>query len=223
MGLSGDAAITHNPTGHPGAGHAGAQCPGLHGRGVPPAQGYDDPVSSAPALAMGDTAPGFVLPLTDGRTVDLSDLPDAQAIAVVFWCNHCPYVNAWLGRLNDLAEELADRGLVVICINSNDAVTYPADSFDAMVERVRQTGTVFRYAHDETQDVARAYGAERTPEVFLLDADRRLRYRGAIDDSTEPGGVTEQWLRDAALAVMRGQDVAVTETPAVGCSVKWRH
>ncbi|MBM3635271.1 MAG: thioredoxin family protein [Actinobacteria bacterium] len=223
MGLSGSAAITHNPTGHPGAGRGVAQCPGLHGRGVPPARGYDGPVSRAPAISVGDTVPGFVLPLTDGRTVDLSDLPGAQAIAVVFWCNHCPYVNAWLGRLNDLAEELADRGLVVICVNSNDAVTYPADSFDAMVERVRQTGTVFRYAHDETQDVARAYGAERTPEVFLLDADRRLRYRGAIDDSTEPGGVTQQWLHDAALAVLRGQDVAVTETPAVGCSVKWRH
>ncbi len=180
-------------------------------------------MSPHPALAIGDTAPTFTLPLTDGRMVDLADLPGAQAIAVVFWCNHCPYVNAWLGRLNDLAEELADRGLVVVCINSNDAVTYPADSFDAMVERVRQTGTVFRYAHDETQEVARAYGAERTPEVFLLDSERRLRYRGAIDDSTDPDGVTERWLRDAALAVMRGQDVATPETPAVGCSVKWRH
>ncbi len=181
-----------------------------------------DSMSSQPALAIGDTAPGFTLPLTDGRTVDLAELPGAQAIAVVFWCNHCPYVNAWLGRLNDLAEELADRGLVVICINSNDAVTYPADSFDAMVEKVRQTGTVFRYAHDDTQEVARAYGAERTPEVFLLDADRRLRYRGAIDDAVQPDDVTERWLRDAALAVMRGQPVAVAETPAVGCSVKWR-
>ena len=87
---------------------------------------------------------------------------------------------------------------------------------------MRQTGTVFRYAHDDTQEVARAYGAERTPEVFLLDADRRLRYRGAIDDAVQPDDVTERWLRDAALAVMRGQPVAVAETPAVGCSVKWR-
>ncbi len=174
------------------------------------------------ALSIGDIAPTFSLPQTDGRTCDLSGLTGARAIAVVFWCNHCPYVNAWLGRLNDLAEELADRGLVVVCVNSNDAATYPADSFEGMMEKVRQTGTVFRYAHDATQEVARAYGAERTPEVFLLDADRRLRYRGAIDDSTQPEGVTARWLRDAALAVMRGQDVATTETPAVGCSVKWR-
>jgi len=174
------------------------------------------------ALSVGDIAPAFSLPQTDGRTCDLTDLPGARAIAVVFWCNHCPYVNAWLGRLNDLAEELADRGLIVVCVNSNDAGTYPADSFDNMVEKVRQTGTVYRYAHDATQEVARAYGAERTPEVFLLDADRRLRYHGAIDDSTEPAGVTSRWLRDAALAVLRGQDVQVTDTPAVGCSVKWR-
>lgn len=174
------------------------------------------------ALSVGDIAPSFSLPQTDGRTCDLTDLPGARAVAVVFWCNHCPYVNAWLGRLNDLAEELADRGLVVVCVNSNDADTYPADSFGSMVDKVRQTGTVFRYAHDATQEVARAYGAERTPEVFLLDAERRLRYHGAIDDSTQPEGVTARWLRDAALAVLRGQDVQVTETPAVGCSVKWR-
>ena len=179
-------------------------------------------VSDPTTLAIGDIAPTFSLPQTDGRTADLGNLPDARAIAVVFWCNHCPYVGAWLGRLNDLAEQLADRGLVVICVNSNDADTYPADSFENMVERVRQTGTVFRYAHDATQEVARAYGAQRTPEVFLLDSDRRLRYRGAIDDAVQPGDVTRTWLHDAALAVMRGQDVVVTETPAVGCSVKWR-
>jgi len=174
------------------------------------------------ALSVGDIAPPFSLPQTDGRTCDLTDLPGARAVAVVFWCKHCPYVNAWLGRLNDLAEELADRGLVVVCVNSNDADTYPADSFGHLVEEVRQTGTAFRYAHDATQEVARAYGAERTPEVFLLDAKRRLRYHGAIDDSTQPEGVTARWLRDAALAVLRGQDVQVTEMPAVGCSVKWR-
>ena len=178
-------------------------------------------VSDPTTLALGDIAPTFSLPQTDGRTADLGNLPDARAIAVVFWCNHCPYVGAWLGRLNDLAEQLADRGLVVICVNSNDADTYPADSFENMVERVRQTGTVFRYAHDATQEVARAYGAQRTPEVFLLDSDRRLRYRGAIDDNVSVAAEAKKhYLKDALEALGKGAKIKTKSTPAMGCSIK---
>lgn len=173
------------------------------------------------SISPGDIAPDFTLPQTDGRSVSLDALADARAIAVVFWCNHCPYVKAWTDRMNDLAEQMAERGLVVVAINSNDARRYPEDSFDQMIERVRDTGTAFRYAHDATQEIARAYGAERTPEVFLLDSERRLRYHGAIDDCTEPAGVTAHWLRDAVEAVIAGRQPDPFETEAVGCTIKW--
>jgi peroxiredoxin len=174
------------------------------------------------SLALGEPGPPFALPAVGGDQVALEDLADRAAVAVVFSCNHCPYVRAWEDRLNDIARDYASRGVAVVAINSNDAASYPADSFDAMAERAREKGFVFPYAQDAGQEVARAYGASRTPEVFLLDGAGRLAYHGAIDDSTEPEAVRMPYLRQALDAVLAGQAPPAAETGVVGCTVKWR-
>lgn len=173
------------------------------------------------SLAVGDIAPGFALPAVGGATATL-DGDDRTATVVVFSCNHCPYVMAWEGRLNEIARDFASRGVATVAINANDAARYPADSFEAMVERAADRGFVFAYARDESQEVARAYGAERTPEVFVVDGERRVTYHGAIDDSREPTGVSETYLRDALEAVLEGRAPAIAETAPVGCTIKWR-
>jgi hypothetical protein len=137
-------------------------------------------------------------------------------------CNHCPYVQAWEGRLSSIARDYADRKVRVAAVNSNDAASYPEDSFEEMQKRAQAQGFAFDYLYDEPQAVARELGAERTPEVFLFDRDRRLVYHGAIDDSRDEDGVGHQYLRDALDAILSGEEPAVSETPAVGCTVKWR-
>jgi peroxiredoxin len=173
-------------------------------------------------LPLGTTALPFSLPAVDGRTRSLDDYADADALAVVWSCNHCPYVLAWEDRLNAVAREYRDRGVRVVAINSNDSQMYPEDSFDAMREHARAKGFVFDYLHDEDQAVAEAYSPERTPEVFLFDKNRRLVYHGAIDDSREEAKVERRWFREALDAVLAGRAPEVGETPPVGCTVKWR-
>ena len=173
-------------------------------------------------LALGAEAPPFDLPGVDGRNHALSDYGDATALALVWSCNHCPYVQAWEGRMRQIQADYADRGVRLVAINSNDAQRYPEDSFEAMRDRARAEGFNFDYLHDEDQTVARAYGPERTPEVFLFDRDRRLVYHGAIDDARDEQAVRQHHLRAALDAVLAGGTPPVAETPAVGCSVKWR-
>lgn len=168
------------------------------------------------------TAPTFDLPGVDGRSHSLDEYADAPVLVLVQSCNHCPYVLAWEGRINELQREYADRGVRIVAINSNDAEAYPTDSFEAMVEHGREAGYTFDYLYDEGQDVARALGAERTPEAFLYDADRRLVYHGAVDDSREEENVTEHYLRDAIEAALAGETPPVADTAPVGCTVKWR-
>ena len=169
-----------------------------------------------------ETAPTFDLPGIDGRRHSLEEYTDVPVLVLVQSCNHCPYVLAWEGRINALQREYGDRGVRIVAINSNDAVAYPTDSFDAMVEHAREADYAFDYLYDESQDVAKALGSERTPEAFVFDSDRRLVYHGAVDDSREEGDVTERYLRDAIEAVLAGESPPVTDTPAVGCTVKWR-
>jgi peroxiredoxin len=173
------------------------------------------------SLAVGDPAPAFALPTTDGGTVALESLPADRLVAVTFWCNHCPYVRAWEDRLMEIAGEYADR-VATVAINANDAARYPADSFEDMAARAIEKGYPFPYAHDESQEVARAYDAVRTPEVFLLDRDRRVAYHGAIDDSTETHQVRAAYLVEAIEALLGGRAPAVAETAPVGCTIKWR-
>ncbi len=167
-------------------------------------------------------APAFDLPGIDGRSHALGEYADAAALVLIQSCNHCPYVQAWEGRMKAIQADYADRGVRLVAIGSNDGDTYPEDSFEEMVRRAEREGFNFDYLHDADQAVARALGSERTPEVFLFDGGRRLAYHGAIDDSRDEGTVTQHYLRDALDAVLAGRSPAVAETPAVGCSVKWR-
>lgn len=174
-------------------------------------------------LALRDPAPDFRLPGTDGDEHVLSDYADAPVLVVVWSCNHCPYVQAYEDRLIALARDYAERGVRMVAINSNSAVSHPEDSFERMIERAQAKGFNFDYLHDESQDIARAYGAQRTPEVFVFDADRRLRYHGGIDDSWDnPRAVSRTPLRAAVDALLAGVEPKPTSTPAVGCTVKWK-
>jgi peroxiredoxin len=172
-------------------------------------------------LAIGDEAPRFELPGTDDAQHAFPD--DGESTVVVFTCNHCPYALAWHDRIADAARDYADRGVSFVAVNPNDAERYPADSFDAMRERVdADGGWPLPYLRDESQEVARAYGAKTTPDVFVLDGDGRLRYRGAPDPDYQDATLNAAWLREALDAVLAGEDPARPETDPVGCSVKWR-
>jgi peroxiredoxin len=168
------------------------------------------------------TAPSFDLPGVDGRNHGLGDYADAGILVLIQSCNHCPWVQAWEGRMNAIAGEYADRGVRVVAIASNDAVAYPEDGLPAMIERARKQGCVFDYLYDEDQSVARALGSERTPEVFVFDQDRRLAYHGVIDDDREGDNITQHYLRDSLDALLAGKQPPVAETTPLGCTVKWR-
>lgn len=174
------------------------------------------------STALGAEAPQFDLPGVDGQNHSLDSYAEAEVLVLVQSCNHCPYVQAWEGRLSAIASDYADRGVRVVAVNSNDADSHPEDSFEEMQKRSREQGFTFDYLYDEPQAVARALEAERTPEVFVYDHDRRLRYHGAIDDNRDETGASQRYLRDALDAVLAGQDPPVAETPPVGCTVKWR-
>lgn len=174
-------------------------------------------------LDLGACAPAFDLPATDGKRYSLDSFRHAKALCVVFSCNHCPYVQAYEGRFKALQTELGPQGFQLVAINSNDAVNYPEDSFDAMVTRAEEQGFNFPYLRDESQEVARAYGAVRTPHVFLFDAARKLAYVGRIDDSwDQPDKVKRRELAEAVQDILAGRPVAVPETYAVGCTIKWK-
>ena len=173
-------------------------------------------------IALGSEAPAFRLPGVDGKDHSLGGYGKARALAVVQYCNHCPYVLAWEGRLMALARDYAAQGLRVVAVNSNNAARYPEDSFERMKERAEELDFPFDYLFDASQTLARALGAERTPEVFLFDWERRLRYHGAIDDSRDEHTVSRSYVRDAVDALLAGAEPPVTETDSVGCTVKWK-
>jgi peroxiredoxin len=167
------------------------------------------------SLQIGDQASEFSLPGTDGGEYG----PDGVTV-VVFTCNHCPYALAWHDRLTQVAREY---DVTFLAVNPNDAERYPRDSFDAMKERVEADGGwPHPYLRDESQDVARAYGAQTTPDVFVLDAERTLRYRGAPDADHSDERQRAGWLREALDAVLAGEQPVRPETEPVGCSVKWK-
>lgn len=175
-------------------------------------------------LTIGDAFIDFTLPATDGKTYYASKLAQkARAFLVIFSCNHCPYVQAWEDRINAIAHDYADDHVLLVAINANDATRYPTDSLEHMIQRADEKQFEFLYLYDETQSVARAYGAERTPEVFLFDASGKLRYHGAIDDNYEnEDDIQHRYVRDALVAILAGKEVVVSETKPVGCSVKWK-
>ena len=167
-------------------------------------------------IAIGDVAPEFDLRDTDGEPA-----PFETPAVVIFTCNHCPYALAWHDRLMDVARDYID--VHFYAINPNDAERYPRDSLEAMKERVRRDdGWPMPYLRDESQQVARAYGAKTTPDVFVIDSGGALRYRGAPDSDCNDETLNAIWLREALDAMLAGEEIARPETEPVGCSVKWK-
>jgi thiol-disulfide isomerase/thioredoxin len=170
-------------------------------------------------MRIGDEAKTFTLPDTDGLRHAFPG--DDGPTVVVFTCNHCPYALAWHERLLDVARDY--EHVRFLAVNSNDAERYPADSPEAMRRRVDEDGGwPHPYLHDQSQEVAREYGAKTTPDVFVFDSQRFLKYRGAPDADHRDEGQRAGWLREALDAVLAGRQPARPETEPVGCSVKWR-
>jgi peroxiredoxin len=174
-------------------------------------------------LGIGAQILPFQLIGTDEQPHATANYRDRKALVVIFSCNHCPYVRAWEDRMIAIQQDYASRGVQLLVINANDAKKYPDDSLPKMQQHAQEKGFPFPYLFDETQEVARAYGAERTPEVFLFDEQRSLRYHGAIDDNFEqPEAVQQPYLRAALDAILAGQQPPTTATPPVGCTIKWK-
>ena len=177
----------------------------------------------AEGLRIGDEAPKHVLPDTAGDLHGVGGPAGGPATVVVFTCNHCPYALAWHERLMRAAADYAEEGVRFLAVNPNDAERYPMDSYAAMRERVQREGDwPMPYLHDASQEVARAWGARTTPDVFVLDGEGRVAYRGAPDADHADEGQGARWLREALDDLLEGREVARPETEPVGCSVKWK-
>ena len=175
-------------------------------------------------LPLGTSAPDFNLPDTKDNMVSLADFKEAPALLVIFMCNHCPFVKHILSNLVELAKEYQQKGIAVVGINSNDVSSFPEDSPAMMTRKADEAGFTFPYLYDESQEVAKAYHAACTPDFFLFDKDRKLVYRGQMDDS-RPGNnvpVTGDDLRAAMEAVLKGRKVPVKQKPSMGCNIKWK-
>lgn len=173
-------------------------------------------------LALGTEAPAFELPDAYGVVHGMRD--DAPAYLVMFICNHCPYVRHVADELARIGRDYTDRGVAIYAINSNDTDNYPADAPERMKEEARARGYCFPYLLDADQRVARSYRAACTPDFFLFDRDRKLVYRGQLDDSrpSSQSPVDGRDLRSALDAVLRGDAVADTQKPSIGCNIKWK-
>jgi peroxiredoxin len=180
-------------------------------------------MATSSACEFGTKAPDFTLPATDGRSYSLADLKGPKGTVIVFMCNHCPYVQAVIDNLIRDARELEQEGVRTLAICSNDPTAYPADSFDNMARWAREKQFPFPYLHDESQEVARAYGAVCTPDFFGYNADLELHYRGRLDDSGRHGKPdAKRELVPAMLQVARTGKGPTDQTPSMGCSIKWR-
>lgn len=175
-------------------------------------------------LPLGTPAPDFRLPDISGKVVSLADCKTAPALAVFFICNHCPYVKHIRAGLAQFGSDAQRGGVAVVAISSNDVTTHPADSPEKMAEEAKAAGYTFPYLYDESQEVARAYQAACTPDIYLFDKNRKLVYRGQFDDSRPGNGrpVTGADLRAALDAVLAGRPVSTRQVPSMGCNIKWK-
>ncbi len=176
------------------------------------------------SLPIGSVAPSFKnLPGVDGKSYSLQDLAQAKVLVLVFSCNHCPYVQAYEDRMLTFQKENGPRGVQLVAINSNDIQNYPEDNFEEMVKRAKSKGFTFPYVRDEDQSVADAFGATHTPEFFVLDSGRKIRYHGRMDDNHQnPLAVKRRYVQEAVDALLNGKQVAEPETYSIGCTIKWR-
>lgn len=175
-------------------------------------------------LRLGSTLPPFSnLPGVDGKLYSSSDWTTDKVLVIVFSCNHCPYVQAYEERMIEFQRLYGLKGVRLVAINSNDDVNYPDDSFDNMKKRAAERGFNYIYLRDHDQSVATAFGATHTPQFFVFDDQRALRYSGKMDDNwKDAGAVHERYLNDAVDALLNGRDVTTEETYSIGCTIKWR-
>jgi peroxiredoxin len=173
-------------------------------------------------MHIGDAALDFELPGVDGKNYNLNSFADAGILVIMFTCNHCPYVQAYEDRLIAIQHDYRERGVRLVAINSNDERGYPEDSFEKMIERARKRGFNFPYLRDREQNAAEVFGAQCTPEIFVFDRERELRYHGRIDDNWKfPQQVKQHDLRKALDALLAGKPIGKPENQAIGCSLKW--
>ena len=176
--------------------------------------------------APGDEARDFRLKNVDDGLVSLADYPDAKGFIVIFTTNHCPYAVAYEDRIIALDKKFKEMGYPVVAINPNDPEAYPADSFENMKVRAEEKGFTFPYLFDETQEIAKTYGATRTPHVYLVNKEAGkliVRYIGAIDDNyQDASAVKEKYVAAAISSLQAGEPVVPKETKAIGCSIKWK-
>lgn len=177
-----------------------------------------------PELDKNFKCPDFSLPGVDGKTHTRSEFEGSSALLVMFICNHCPYVKAIEDRLIELGHFMKSQNLQIVAICANDADNYPDDSFPKLKARWEEKHYPFHYLHDESQAVAKAFGAVCTPDFFLFDKNLHLAYRGRLDDSwKEPAKVTQQELKAAITALTKNEPVNPHQTPSMGCNIKWKH
>ncbi|WP_375578782.1 thioredoxin family protein [Marivirga tractuosa] len=171
---------------------------------------------------VGDKARDFSLKNVDGKMVSMDSYEDAKGFMVIFTCNTCPYSVAYEDRIIELHEKYADKGVPVIAINPNDDEKSPKDSFEKMIVRAKEKGFPFPYVYDETQEITKAYGATNTPHVYVLDADKTVKYIGAIDNNTKSAErADKKYVEDAVDAILNGSEVPEKKTKAIGCTIKW--
>lgn len=175
-------------------------------------------------LPLGTPVPDFALMDLDGAMISPGDFAGARALLVLFVCNHCPYVKHVEDELGSIAREYGARGLATVAIMPNDVARYPQDGPDGMRSQRERAGWSFPYLLDENQEVARAFDAACTPDLYLFDAERKLAYRGQLDDSRPGNGVpvTGSDLREAIDAVLEDGTVPGEQQPSIGCSIKWK-
>lgn len=174
-------------------------------------------------MPLGTKAPSFALPGVDGKITTLDSFASAEVLVVVFTCNHCPYAIASEDRLIDLQLRYRPRDVEFVLINPNDDEAYPEDSYAEMVIRAKAKNFPFPYLRDESQEIARAYDATCTPDVFVFDRDRRLRYNGRIDDNWQnPKMATRHDLATVLEDLLAGREITIAPNPSMGCSIKWK-
>lgn len=184
-------------------------------------------VFAAEGLNVGDDAIDFSLKNIDGSTISLANYSGDKGLVVIFTCNHCPFSKAYEDRIIDLHKKYEAKGFPVLAINPNDPIAVPEDGFDKMIERAKEKGFPFRYVFDETQAIAKKYGATRTPHVYLLKKESgntfKVAYIGAIDDNhSDASSVKATYLSNAIDALIAQKTPAPETTKAIGCSIKWK-
>ena len=175
-------------------------------------------------LKIGSPLPKFSdLTGVDGKKYSVTDFKN-KIVVVVFSCNHCPYVKAYEDRIIAFQKEYSGRGVQLVAINANETQNYPEDNYEGMVERAKAKGFNFPYLRDEDQSVAASFGATHTPEFFVFDDKRALRYHGKFDDNHQnPQAVKSRYVQDAVEALLNAKEVATPETFSIGCTIKWKY